>query len=339
MATNFEIERIIRDAGEGAIERIVSDLADIAVVVGSDGIVVDVPHARAPAERLRPEAWRGLPFSETMTAASRPVAGDLLARVMGGRSEPGREILHLGPGDDRLAIRYGGTALAGGDAILLLGQAAATRATGSAVDFGAVFSAGATGLRDDLGDILRHGADLVVLIDERGRLLWANDAFLDAAEVSRVTGVEGRFLEDLLAWRGAGDVETLVEQAGAAGFSGPAAAVLRRDAGGDLPVTIGVTRLPRSAPPVFGAVIRAVDDAHALANTRQGVEAVTDMLDSAGHVPLKGLVRETADMVERHCLQAALRLTGNNRSAAARALGISRQALYQKLERFGLMED
>jgi DNA-binding NtrC family response regulator len=75
-----------------------------------------------------------------------------------------------------------------------------------------------------------------------------------------------------------------------------------------------------------------------------GVAAVQDLAALIGQggegpqVPMKGLVRESADVVERRCLQAALRLTGNNRSAAARTLGISRQALYQKLERYGLDE-
>ena len=51
---------------------------------------------------------------------------------------------------------------------------------------------------------------------------------------------------------------------------------------------------------------------------------------------MKDLVKDTTDVVERLCIEAALRLTGNNRAATARALGLSRQALYIKLERFGL---
>lgn len=215
-----------------------------------------------------------------------------------------------------------------------------------AFDFGAVFSAcvptvSADPTRGDLGDVLRHGADLVVLIDERGRLLWANDAFLAAAEISRVSGVEGRFLEDIVTWRDSADVDTLVALAAASGASGPVPARIQGDAGAQIEVSIGITRLPRTVPPVYGAVIRALAGSAVTGTSSQAMLAVDveDMLDRAGQVPLKGLVRETAEMVERHCLQAALRLTGNNRSAAARSLGISRQALYQKLERFGLIDD
>jgi two-component system response regulator HydG len=41
---------------------------------------------------------------------------------------------------------------------------------------------------------------------------------------------------------------------------------------------------------------------------------------------------------EVRCLLEALRLSGNNRCRAARALGISRIALYKKLQKYGLME-
>ena len=51
---------------------------------------------------------------------------------------------------------------------------------------------------------------------------------------------------------------------------------------------------------------------------------------------LKELVRETTDVIERLCIEAALELTGDNRASAAEMLGLSRQSLYSKLRRFGL---
>jgi DNA-binding NtrC family response regulator len=38
------------------------------------------------------------------------------------------------------------------------------------------------------------------------------------------------------------------------------------------------------------------------------------------------------------CIEAALKLTGDNRATAAELLGLSRQSLYVKLRRFGLAE-
>ena len=53
-------------------------------------------------------------------------------------------------------------------------------------------------------------------------------------------------------------------------------------------------------------------------------------------MPLKDLVRETTDLIERLCIEAALELTGDNRASAAEMLGLSRQSLYVKLRRYGL---
>ncbi len=51
---------------------------------------------------------------------------------------------------------------------------------------------------------------------------------------------------------------------------------------------------------------------------------------------LKELVRETTDIIERLCIEAALEMTKDNRATAAELLGLSRQSLYLKMRRFGL---
>jgi DNA-binding NtrC family response regulator len=63
------------------------------------------------------------------------------------------------------------------------------------------------------------------------------------------------------------------------------------------------------------------------------VEQLTELV---GRVPLKELVRESSDMIEKLCIEAALELTGDNRASAAEILGLSRQSLYAKLRRYNL---
>ena len=46
-------------------------------------------------------------------------------------------------------------------------------------------------------------------------------------------------------------------------------------------------------------------------------------------------MQDTTSAVERHYIDAALELTGGNRTAAAELLGLSRQSLYAKLNRYG----
>ncbi|NDC59850.1 MAG: transcriptional regulator PpsR, partial [Alphaproteobacteria bacterium] len=63
------------------------------------------------------------------------------------------------------------------------------------------------------------------------------------------------------------------------------------------------------------------------------VEQLTELV---GRVSLKEIVRETTDLIERLCIEAALNITGDNRASAAEVLGLSRQSLYSKLHRYGL---
>ena len=56
-----------------------------------------------------------------------------------------------------------------------------------------------------------------------------------------------------------------------------------------------------------------------------------------GSTPMKDIVAQTADVVERMCIETAIEMTGNNRVAAAEMLGLSRQSLYVKLRKYGLV--
>jgi DNA-binding NtrC family response regulator len=53
-------------------------------------------------------------------------------------------------------------------------------------------------------------------------------------------------------------------------------------------------------------------------------------------VPLKEIVRDTTDLIEQLCIEAALQLTNDNRASAAEMLGLSRQSLYVKMRRYEL---
>ena len=65
----------------------------------------------------------------------------------------------------------------------------------------------------------------------------------------------------------------------------------------------------------------------------RSIEQITERV---GRVPLKELVKESTDVIEALCIEAALKLTSGNRASAAELLGLSRQSLYTKLRRFDL---
>ena len=66
--------------------------------------------------------------------------------------------------------------------------------------------------------------------------------------------------------------------------------------------------------------------------------SVSQLAQLVGRMPMKDIVGETSDMIEKMCIQSALELTQNNRASAAEMLGLSRQSLYVKLHRYGLAD-
>jgi DNA-binding NtrC family response regulator len=66
------------------------------------------------------------------------------------------------------------------------------------------------------------------------------------------------------------------------------------------------------------------------------LRSVDEFTKLVGKVPLKELVRESTDIIERLCIEAALQINGDNRAGAAEMLGLSRQSLYVKLHRYGI---
>ena len=57
-----------------------------------------------------------------------------------------------------------------------------------------------------------------------------------------------------------------------------------------------------------------------------------------GKVPLKDILAETTDLIEQLCIKAALDLSNDNRVSASEILGLSRQSLYIKLRKYGLVD-
>jgi len=51
---------------------------------------------------------------------------------------------------------------------------------------------------------------------------------------------------------------------------------------------------------------------------------------------VRGLAGRSIKEIERQAIQETLKLTGGNKAEAAKRLGISRRALYDKIEKYGL---
>ena len=113
---------------------------------------------------------------------------------------------------------------------------------------------------------------------------------------------------------------------------------LRTRLGEQEDVEVSAVHVATGEQPCFGFSIRAAARG-AITRPRMAGElprSVEQLSQLVGRVSLKELVRETTELVERLCIEAALELTGNNRASAAEVLGVSRQSLYSKLHRYGL---
>jgi Nif-specific regulatory protein len=64
------------------------------------------------------------------------------------------------------------------------------------------------------------------------------------------------------------------------------------------------------------------------------IKQVDNVVDRAA--PKKGTLKETMDQLEKYILIESLREHGNNKTAAARTLGITREGLHKKLRAFGI---
>lgn len=186
-----------------------------------------------------------------------------------------------------------------------------------------------------LSDLVRKASEAVVLTDEEGRLDWVNESFLVLADLPLAAQAVGRPLDAFLRWHGI-EQDGVLDKVRRHGRVPMVSGAVRRADGRSTEIEASVVM--RSGPPrpgyAFVMRIRPDDDRSA----GQALGDAARLADMVGRVPMKDLVRDTTDLIERMCIEAALKLAGNNRASAARALGLSRQALYLKLRRYGIAD-
>lgn len=188
-------------------------------------------------------------------------------------------------------------------------------------------------------EVLERLPDAFVAADEDLRILAVNSAFLDLAQLPTPMVARGRPLSEFLGRPGV-DLNVLVGNLRQFGSVRSFSTVLRNQFDGLEDVDVSAVWAADSDPPCLGFSIR-VDrrrPAAVASRSRELPRSVEQLTDLVGRVSLKEIVRETADIIERLCIEAALELSRNNRASAAEILGLSRQSLYSKLHRYGLVD-
>jgi transcriptional regulator PpsR len=181
--------------------------------------------------------------------------------------------------------------------------------------------------------------DGLLVTDTDGRVLSANAAFINLVQLASEEPLRG---ESLARWLGRPGVDlnvmlaTLRQQGSVRLF----ATALRSEQGAEVEVEISAVSLPELDPPALAFLVRHVGRRLSVAShsVKTAPRSVEQLAQLVGRMPLKDLVRESSDLIERLCIEAALQLTQNNRASAAEMLGLSRQSLYVKLRRFGMID-
>lgn len=186
--------------------------------------------------------------------------------------------------------------------------------------------------------MIDHLPEGVVMVDGDGKVVQANPAFLDMIRVVSLDRVEDKGLDN---WLGGSSVDLHVLMANLRehGTVRRFSSIIRDELGGSQQVEVSAARIEGDEGPLFGFTIRDQSRGEPAQIGGLGLPGTaTPFTDLVGRVPLKDLVRDTADIIERLCIEAALRLTDNNRASAADMLGLSRQSLYIKLKRYGISD-
>ncbi|WP_404372836.1 transcriptional regulator PpsR [Sphingomonas sp. MMS24-J45] len=188
-----------------------------------------------------------------------------------------------------------------------------------------------------MGEVIEHMPDAFVLVDSALNILIANAAFVELSGAPSVERVMG---EPLGTWLGRPglDLELIIGQLQEHGSVRNVATILRGSGGAQEEIEVSGVLAPRGDGECYGFTIRNVGRRLRTApsvehDLPRSVEQLTELV---GRMSLKDIVRESTDLIERLCIEAALVYTSDNRASAAEILGVSRQSLYSKLHRHGL---
>lgn len=179
--------------------------------------------------------------------------------------------------------------------------------------------------------------DAFVVADARLRVLDANPAFIELVQAASVDQLRSRPLSEWIGRPGI-DLDLIEGQIEQHGSARNVSTVMRTASEPDgEPIELSGVRSSGDEK-VFGFVLRPIgrrlrDLPPGSQDLPRSVEQLTELV---GRMSLKDIVRESTDLIERLCIEAALSYTSDNRASAAEILGLSRQSLYSKLHRYDL---
>jgi transcriptional regulator PpsR len=189
---------------------------------------------------------------------------------------------------------------------------------------------------EDLEELLDRIPDAVTIVDGDGTIKKANRAFTDLVEIGSTDAAVDENLGRWLSRPGA-DLGVLISNIQRYGVVRLLSTTVQGELGTETEIEISASGYQHGGDRRIVMVIRNV--ARRLSPSLESDTlrtALASMNERVGKSPLRKLVKSTVEVVEQHYVRAALQLAEGNRTTAAEILGLSRQSLYAKLDRYNL---
>jgi transcriptional regulator PpsR len=269
---------------------------------------------------------RGWDFLSEMAVQERASFQAMLVRTRESGKTPGI-VVHLGPDRDPWIVR----------ATLMNAESTAAFMLQLA-SMGSRSLAANRPEMPSLGALIERMPDAFVVLDREGTIRGANRSFLDLVQVGAHGAVLGQSLRKWLAVPGA-DMTVLLSNIRQNGTMRLFSTTILGELGTNVAVEISAAGDTAEKPSFIGVLIRDVGRRLADSANHGEDRASRYAKQRDENIPIREMVDHVVGLVERDYIESALTRTEGNRAAAAELLGMSRQSLYAKLNRYGLMAD
>ena len=308
--------RLVFDASNEAV--VIVSAADLRILEANPTAIEALTSPRRRNEHLA-----GRELLHDVAAEDREAVREMLARIRE-RGKALSILVHLGPAAKPWMLR-GSLITAEPGHLFLLQFTAAT-------DLSAPADKAGHSAVEELIDQLPDG---FVALDDAGIIRHVNQAFLDLVQLGSKGSAIGESLGRWL-WQPGADLNALLANIHKHKTVRLFTTTIRGELGTETEIEISAGASEAEQGQI-GVLIRNVA-------RRLPSGSETDLLRSTlgsmseqiGKSSLRQLVKTTVSIVEQHYVKQALELAEGNRTATAELLGLSRQSLYAKLNRYGL---
>jgi transcriptional regulator PpsR len=188
----------------------------------------------------------------------------------------------------------------------------------------------------DLEQILFRFSDALVIVDREGEILKANPAFLDLAQLGVESVAVGQSLGRWLSCPGE-DLSAILGHVQSLGGARMLRCRLEGEMGSSCEVEVSAVGDRSRRLRHIGLLMRDLRSRDARPGHRAAF-APGDLADglTPPREPLDAVVRASVETIERRYIEEALAKYGGSRTLAAKYLGLSRQTLHVKLNKYKL---